>query len=250
MKFATPNPSPSKRTAVRQGSCVTPLNKKQRLFSPTSPGTSDKFDTRFRPSNLFSQPSPSDSFDTSIDSMNCSLGCSDSQTHRDTANSQDDGVVSDDVMMCSPPRIERLQLFDYPRTPASIARSSGIHVAAHNQSQSRNSRQPKGLNSWNRYDHLVVCTVHGLRFYSLFCYRVKRCAGRVTRSGPELRRLPSRGTNINPFTPIEVQGRSRNGGLGITNEYQGETWASTPLGIKDEIKPQKVYMYKSVLVLC
>lgn len=31
-------------------------------------------------------------------------------------------------MMVSPPRLERLQLLDYPRTPLSIARSSGLHL--------------------------------------------------------------------------------------------------------------------------
>jgi len=30
------------------------------------------------------------------------------------------------AMGCSPPRMERLQLFDYPRTPLSIARSCGL----------------------------------------------------------------------------------------------------------------------------
>ena len=73
-------------------------------------------------------------------------------------------------------------------------------------------------------------------------------AGKVTRSGPELRRKPSRGTNVNPFTPIEVQGRSRNCSASVTGDCQGETRASTPLSIKDDILPQKV-TYINVLQL-
>ena len=71
----------------------------------------------------------------------------------------------------------------------------------------------------------------------LFGFRVKR-ANRVTRSGPELRRRPSRGTNINPFTPREIQGWGRNNDARVSNQV--ETWASTPQSIRDESKPQKV----------
>ena len=151
MKFATPNPSPSKQTSACQSSCGTPHSKKQRLFSPTSPSTPDKFNTNFHPSNLFSRISPShlsDSFDTSMDSMNGSLG---STTHPITKE-----ICGGDIMMCSPPRIERLQLFDSPRTPASIARSSGIHVAPASQNQLHTGRQPKRPTSWSRY----VSSVH------------------------------------------------------------------------------------------
>ena len=147
MRFATPNPSPSKRTCARQSSYGTPHSKKQRLFSPTSPSTPDKFNTEgFHPSNLFSRLSPSlsDSFDTSMDSMNSSLG--------NTTHSVAKEVSGSDVMMCSPPRIERLQLFDSPRTPGSIARSSGIHVAPPTQNQLHTSKQPKRPAShWSRY---------------------------------------------------------------------------------------------------
>lgn len=82
--------------------------------------------------------------------------------------------------------------------------------------------------------------------YSLFScvktcmyFRIRR-AGKVTRSGPELRRKPSRGTNINPFTPTEVQGRSRSSGVGVITNGPGENWFSTPFGVKTEIKSQKV----------
>ena len=74
----------------------------------------------------------------------------------------------------------------------------------------------------------------------LYGYRVKR-ANRVTRSGPELRRRPSRGTNINPFTPRETQGWGRNGDSRVLN--QGEAWVSTPQCIRDESKPQKVLCF-------
>ena len=140
---------------------MTPLTKKQRLFSPTSPRTPDK--SRFHPSSLFSQPSPSDSLaDTSTDKINCSVGSGDIQASSGNAVYQSyPAVDSEDVMMCSPPRIERLQLFDYPRTPISIARSSGIHVA---DSKLRTNRQQRGMNSWNRYMCVVMysnmyCTV-------------------------------------------------------------------------------------------
>ena len=62
----------------------------------------------------------------------------------------------------------------------------------------------------------------------------------MIRSGPELRRRPSRGTNINPFTPTDVQGQSRDAAKGVSSECQGEVWASTPLGRKDEVKFHKV----------
>ena len=149
MRFATPNQSPSKQTCARQSSYGTPHSKKQRLFSPISPSTPDKFNTDgFHPSNLFSRLSPSlsDSFDTSMDSMNNtnSLG--------NTTHPVAKEVCGSDVMMCSPPRIERLQLFDSPRTPGSIARSSGIHMALPTQNQLHTSKQPKRPAShWSRY---------------------------------------------------------------------------------------------------
>lgn len=151
MNFATPNPSPSKRAAA-QGSNVTPVTKKQRMFSPTSPKTPDKFSTEFRPSNIFARlPPAGDSFNTSIDSMNCSLSNTGSPVLSDCNDSQIRVVGSGDVIICSPPRIERLQLFDYPRTPASIARSSGVHVSASNQRKDQIIRQSRGVNPWNRY---------------------------------------------------------------------------------------------------
>ena len=154
MKFATPNPSPSKRAAARQISHVTPLTKKQRLFSPNSPRTPDKFNSRFRPPGPFSQPSPSINDSLADTSMNSSLGAGDGGVSGSNTVSQSQVIDSEDVMMCSPPRIERLQLFDYPRTPISIARSSGIHVA---DSKLRANRPQRGMTSWNRYTDLICC---------------------------------------------------------------------------------------------
>lgn len=81
---------------------------------------------------------------------------------------------------------------------------------------------------------------------ALYGSRVKR-ANRVTRSGPELRRRPSRGTNINPFTPREIQGWGRNGDSRVLN--QGEAWVSTPQYIRDESKPQKVLCFMCLLFM-
>ena len=67
--------------------------------------------------------------------------------------------------------------------------------------------------------------------------------GQVTRSGPELRRKPSRGTNINPFTPIEYQRRIKSHRTTSSVRADGNTIGgvtSTPLLEVDEAKPQKV----------
>lgn len=67
-------------------------------------------------------------------------------------------------------------------------------------------------------------------------------SSKITRSGPDLRRRPSRGTNINPFTPTEVQRRSKEADavIEVARESQGEAWALTPAGGKDEVKSHKV----------
>ena len=74
----------------------------------------------------------------------------------------------------------------------------------------------------------------------LIGFRLKH-ANKVTRSGPELRRRPSRGTNINPFTPREIQGLTKNGNSRALN--QDETWVSTPQSMRDEVEPQKVLLH-------
>lgn len=73
----------------------------------------------------------------------------------------------------SPPHIEQLRLFDTPHTPKSIIRRSTM------------ARLPR--------DSILQ--------------RLKTT--RVTRSGPELRRRPSKGTNVNPFTPRELNSRAK-----------------------------------------
>lgn len=83
-------------------------------------------------------------------------------------------------------------------------------------------------------------------------------ANKVTRSGPELRRRPSRGTNINPFTPVELQRKSKstrtlsNGlcsdgvrGGGDAGYAQGP-FVSTPVFDKEFAKPHKVGVVLSV----
>ncbi len=117
MNFATPQSTPPKY--MDSSFCETPLHKRQRLFSPQSP--EDLLST-FRPTSLFSQDSPSShgSPNTSCDSVDSLL--------KDPPN---------DSLMVSPPRLERLQLFDYPRTPLSIARSSGVQVQTPGKSVQR-----------------------------------------------------------------------------------------------------------------
>ena len=82
----------------------------------------------------------------------------------------------------------------------------------------------------------------GCVFCYMYMYNFCRinCSSKITRSGPDLRRRPSRGTNINPFTPTEVQRRSRDAVVGVAGEVHGEAWASTPVGSSDGIKCHKV----------
>jgi hypothetical protein len=112
-------------------------------------------------------------------------------------------------------------------------------VAPSSQNQLHTCRQPKRPTShWSRYGSRIVVDFE--LFFdndTLFDSRVKR-GSRVTRSGPELRRRPSRGTNINPFTPREIQGWGRKGDTRVLN--QDEAWVSTPQCIRDDSKPQKV----------
>lgn len=151
MSFATPDSSPPRRATVHLNNsfCETPpLNKKQRLLSP-SPQTPDKSLCNFRPTSLFSQDSPSPnnlSFNSSSESIDSVLKDS------TKSNGQDD---DSDVMMLSPPRLERLQLFDYPRTPLSIARSSGLQVPSDMSAQ-----RLKNKSSLLRYAHVCSCVLY------------------------------------------------------------------------------------------
>ena len=111
--FLTPNPSPCKRPPGCQISTPPQLLKRQRLFSPSSPVTPDKFPVNFHSP---ARPSPRPFLDTSCDSLTALNEMAAHDSSRD------------DIMMTSPPRIERLQLLDYPCTPLSIARSSGMQV--------------------------------------------------------------------------------------------------------------------------
>lgn len=109
----TPNPSPSKHLQVPLCETPPPMLKRQRLFSPSSPVTPDKFPVNFHSP---ARPSPRPFLDSSCDSL---TALNEMATYDANSN---------DIMMTSPPRIERLQLLDYPCTPLSIARSSGLHV--------------------------------------------------------------------------------------------------------------------------
>lgn len=46
-------------------------------------------------------------------------------------------------------------------------------------------------------------------FIILVFLNLRLKAARMTRSGPELRRRPSKGTNVNPFTPRELCSRAK-----------------------------------------
>lgn len=95
----------------------------------------------------------------------------------------------------SPPNIERLRLFDTPHTPRSLVRRS-----------SASSRQCSelGVDSLNPFGLRrcacvcpCVCMCSCIANFDCICFR----SSRMVRSGPQLQRHQSKGTNINPFTP-------------------------------------------------
>lgn len=120
----TPNPSPSKRPPLHV-STPPQLLKRQRLFSPSSPVTQDKYPVIFHSPV---RPSPRPFLDTSCDS----LTALNEMAARDASRN--------DIMVISPPRLERLQLLDYPCTPLSIARSSGLQVPPNGSDCPRSGR--------------------------------------------------------------------------------------------------------------
>ena len=72
----------------------------------------------------------------------------------------------------------------------------------------------------------------------IFCvlfYRINRRI--IAISGPELDRKQSRGTNINPFTPVEVRNRAH-----MHSSWNGNNHSdtSTPTGTSVKPKPHKV----------
>ena len=109
MSFATPYSSPTKHQASFNSvdsMCESPPPlKQQRLFSPSptmSQSRSRGFSSIRQPTALFSS----------------------------SASPTDQGFESDDSFLASPPKIERLQLFDYPCTPMSIMKSSGVPLSS------------------------------------------------------------------------------------------------------------------------
>lgn len=116
MNFATPLTSPPRQ--LDNSFSETPLNKRQRLFSPQSSEEEDSF----RPSRL-------------VTSLFSPASTGSPESNQDSDDSLLKGT--NDVMVVSPPRLERLQLFDYPRTPLSIARSSGVRMNTPSKSMQR-----------------------------------------------------------------------------------------------------------------
>ena len=112
MSFATPYSSPSKHQASFDSvdsMCESPPPlKQQRLLSP-SPNTPSKSQSRSRGFSSIRQSSALFSSCTSP---------------------TNDSAESDDSFLTSPPKIERLQLFDYPCTPMSIMKSSGLPLSS------------------------------------------------------------------------------------------------------------------------
>ena len=119
MSFATPRPSPHHRSFSSNESsmCESPPSKQPRLFTP--PPLSPAKKRLAAPLNFELSPTPQKPPLPFRDSTNMSRG--------------------NDVMVCSPPRIERLQLFDYPATPQTLARGSGVLAKESILSRSANS---------------------------------------------------------------------------------------------------------------
>ena len=139
-----------------------------------------------------------------------------------------------DIMMTSPPRLERLQLLDYPCTPLSIVRSSGFQEFCAGSTTNDALQQQQQTNGSLRKQHgrlgkafsRYACARESergggeggrrrrefgetMRYYCTsppspppFFLLPESSAG-LARSGPELVRYHSRGTNVNPFSPAE-----------------------------------------------
>lgn len=183
VSFATPRPSPHHKSfsSTESSMCESPPLKQPRLFTPPplSPSTATTTNKR-RQRHCLATPLDYDLSPPVPPSTPNFVP----KPYQDSTNRN-----RDDVMVCSPPRIERLQLFDFPATPQTLARGAGV--------------LSKG-SILSRLVSLFLVTLLFLYRNDVICYRVRRSA-RVTRSGPELRRKQSRGTNINPFTPKDYQ---------------------------------------------
>lgn len=173
MGFATPRPSPHHRSfsSIESSMCESPPLKQPRLFTP--PPLSPSTKQLATPLNFELSPTPQKP----------------PRPFRDSTNQ----TRSSDVMACSPPQIERLKLFDFPATPQTLARDAGVLP--------KESILSRSVYFWNS----IFSTVN----YDVIIVSRVRKSGRVTRSGPELRRKQSRGTNINPFTPKEYHTAAR-----------------------------------------
>ena len=107
ISFATPRHSPSRHhsfTSADSSMCESPPLKLPRLFTPPPPSPAE---------NQLRTPLD---FELSPTPRGPPL------PFRDTTNTAE----GDDVMIFSPPKIERLHLFDYPATPQTLARGSSM----------------------------------------------------------------------------------------------------------------------------
>ena len=109
--FATPRHSPrhnSFSSTESSSMCESPPLKQPRLFTPPphSPARKQRQCSINSPLNFELSPTPQNPTSAPF-----------------IADSTD---KNGDVMVTSPPRLERLQLFDYPATPITLARGSGI----------------------------------------------------------------------------------------------------------------------------
>uniref|UniRef100_A0A1X7UF81 Wee1-like protein kinase n=1 Tax=Amphimedon queenslandica TaxID=400682 RepID=A0A1X7UF81_AMPQE len=95
--------------------------------------------------------------------------------------------------LSSPPRIDRLRLFDTPHTPMTLLR--------------RSSMSENDLNIQS--DVMMTSSVPPPNNRPGGESSIRPRISRLTLSGPPLRRNTSKGTNINPFTPKDIYTRSK-----------------------------------------
>ena len=110
VSFATPRHSPrhnSFSSTESSSMCESPPLKQPRLFTPPPPSPAQKQQRHPLNSPLNFELSPTPRNPTSA-------------PFTDSTNR------NGDIMITSPPRLERLQLFDYPATPQTLARGSNI----------------------------------------------------------------------------------------------------------------------------
>lgn len=167
--------TPSHRPSVTMMEFSSPPLKQQRLFSPSNN------DIPITPSPMkFSFPIQPLCLDKEF--SQCTSPFS-SPVHTPSSSSP----------LSSPPRIERLMLFDTPHTPKSLLLRSSI-----------SENQPTIPPPYQSDQQFHCQTVTGAS-----AHKSRPRTARLTRSGSTLSRFPSKGTNINPFTPGELVNRTK-----------------------------------------